>query len=171
MNYSYTVKNVKTLNTHDGQALTATLYRSKVKVGAVEDSGHGGGMFAWIDKDEEREAFRVWIKELGTVTYPAGNGMPEFTVDHNEDSVLALLVTAYEEAQANAKLDQSAKKNLVYRYVDDSANSYRVAPRPATLLNTPLKQLLFIYKQKAPWFSKVTEVWVIGEGWKLVSSF
>ena len=49
----YTVKNVKTLETSDGVAFTATVYRDGKRIGTAENSGTGGPNFYWFDDPDD----------------------------------------------------------------------------------------------------------------------
>ncbi|UQN10149.1 hypothetical protein [Deinococcus sp. QL22] len=113
----YALKNVKTLDTSDGYAFTATLHKDGKKVANVENSGHGGPTMVWWSTRAHEDVFGAWVATLGSYTYPPMLGM---------------------ETPLTVSLDPTD---------------------PATLK---------LIAAKAPWWSKVGEVWIIGKGWQAV---
>ncbi|GGR37878.1 hypothetical protein [Deinococcus ruber] len=168
--HPYTIKALKTLATSDGFALTAQLYREKTCVASVENGGQGGPTWAsFISRDEEQQ-FSAWVATLNEKTYPAGEGMPEFTVKPTTETALDLLITAVEEAKEAKKLDRNAQTSLVYRTVNDGEETYRKAPLPPSLQGRPISEIVALYRARADWFHQVTTVWVIGQGWTSADS-
>lgn len=165
MPYPYRIKNLRTLETHDGQALTATLYRGKLRVGTIEDTGTGGGIWPHFTSRAEQDLFSEWVRSLGNVTSPAHSGMPEFTYAHTDDSALDLLVREVQLAHEARKLDRAAGTHLLYRLAEDGEHAYRTAPLPEQARALPLAAVIAMYRVKAPWFAAVTGVWVAGTGW------
>ena len=165
MPYPYSIKTLRTLPTHDGQALTATLYRGKLKVGTIEDTGTGGGTWAHFASRAEQDLFSAWVKSLGEVHRPAGNGTPAFSYAHTEDSALGLLITEAQDAKEAAQLNRAAKTNLLYRQAEDGEHAYRKMTLPEQTRDLPLAAVIAVYRVKAPWFAAVTGVWVPGNGW------
>lgn len=168
--YPYSVKSVKTLETHDGQALTAVLYHGSKKVGSIEDGGTGGGIWPHFLTRAENDAFAVWVTSLGDAHYPASKGMDAMTFPHNNESALEMLLDEYDRVKSDARMDRAAKTKLIYREAADSQDSYRVADLSDPVRALPLPSIVALYQQKASWFAKASDVWVIGAGWIPISA-
>lgn len=168
--YPYSVKGVKTLETHDGQALTAALYHGSKKVGSIEDSGTGGGIWPHFNTVLDDLEFTAWVKSLGDAHYPASRGMDAMTFPHTSESVLEMLLDEYDRVKSDARMDRAAKTKLIYREAADSQDSYRVADLSDPVRALPLPSIVALYQQKASWFAKASDVWVIGTGWTPISA-
>jgi len=61
----YELKNYKSLNTHNGVAWTATLYKGRFKIAYVEDQGNGGSiMVSWnISHEKGCADLEKWFLE------------------------------------------------------------------------------------------------------------
>lgn len=159
----YDVKGVKYLPTHDGVAFTGTLLKDGKRIGTIENGGTGGPNVARFDTRDAEAAFRAWVATLGTHTYPARGALPEFTVPHDEETAIECLLQIDDERREARDFDRRAKTAIVYREHGDRSDQYRSAKFASTL--TPTRALA-AYRASAPWWSRVTEVWHIGEGWK-----
>jgi len=165
MSYPYSIKNLRMLQTHDGHALTATLYREKLKIGTIEDTGTGGGIWPHIESRSEQDLFNDWVKSLEEVTSEARPDMPAFTYAHTSDSALDLLVSEVLAAKETARLDRAAKTKFLFRDASDGETSYHQVDTPERLRALSFQALLETYRLKAPWFATVVDVWVPGKGW------
>ena len=169
MTNPYTIKNLKTLNTSDGQALTANLYRAGKKVGMVEDDGHGGEVYAFFTTPADNEQFEAWVATLGTITHPAKYGFPTLTVPHNTATALEMLVSDALKEKEAAKLNKAAQTKLLYRKTGDGAGMYRSTALHPSVLGKPAAIIVALYTAEAPWFKAVNEIWVSGHGWTAVT--
>ncbi len=159
----YDIKGVKYLPTRDGVAFTGTLYKDGKRTGSVENGGTGGPNCAHFDTRAYETAFRAWVATLGTHTYPARNGRPELTVPFDEETAIECLLQIDDARREARAFDRRAQKAIVYREAGDGPDQYRSVKFASTL--TPTRALA-AYRASAPWWSRVTEVWHIGEGWK-----
>ena len=124
----YELKNIKTLNTSNGIAWTASVYKDGKRIGSAEDRGDGGSSSLYITTYAEEQALVEWAR---TAVQGSGLWMEEFstmpidihhvggavTQGYRFDTELAL---AY--LMEIADLDKKSKKNLVFRVAKTSTD-------------------------------------------------
>lgn len=121
----YTVKNVKTLNTSDGYAFTATLYKDGKKVGTLEQGGHGGSTdvqmdgATWADREPMLAEFAAWTRENCE-----GSWIAEFVGGTVADSELGADMLV-ERFLLNRDLNRASKTKIVFRLPEDGDTAYR----------------------------------------------
>lgn len=59
----YELKNIKTLNTSDGVAWTATVYKDGKRIGTAEDRGDGGSARLYVSDRAEEVSLVEWARE------------------------------------------------------------------------------------------------------------
>jgi len=121
----YELKNIKTLNTHDGVAWTASVYRDGKRIGTAEDRGDGGSSWLYLDNRADEADLVAWCAEASknsglwmaqyateTIkTHHVGgeqNGTATYELRFNDEMALAYLMEV-------SDLDKRAKKNIVFR--------------------------------------------------------
>jgi hypothetical protein len=121
----YELKNIKTLNTHDGVAWTASVYRDGKRIGTAEDRGDGGSTWLYLDNRADEADLVAWCAEASknsglwmaqyateTIkTHHVGgeqNGTATYELRFNDEMALAYLMEV-------SDLDKRAKKNIVFR--------------------------------------------------------
>lgn len=121
----YTVKNVKTLNTYDGYAYTATLYKDGKKVGTLEQGGHGGSTdvqmdgSTWADREPMLAEFAAWTRENC-----ADSWIKDFVGGTSADSELGADMLV-ERFLLNRDLARASKTKIVFRLPEDGETAYR----------------------------------------------
>lgn len=120
----YELKNIKKLNTSNGVAWTATIYKDGKRIGTAEDRGDGGAPYVWLIQSE-LEAFVEWareavdgsglwmeqyVKKTIKTDYVGGekDGTSSYEPQFDEEMAIAYLMEV-------AELDKKAKKYLVFR--------------------------------------------------------
>jgi len=162
MSSPYVLRNLKVLETAGGVTLTANLYRDTLKVGTVEDDGRGGGNWVRFFCRSEGNQFASWVASLGT--YTLALGAQTLTLPHNTESATELLIQAAEAALEVRKLDRAAQTNLIYRLAEDGENHHKTA-LPPSVNGKSVSEVVASYRQSAPWWTTVAEIWVPGQGW------
>lgn len=121
----YELKNIKTLNTSNGVAWTATVYKDGKRIGTAEDRGDGGSAWLYVKNYAEELELTAWCAEAcknsglwmaeyankyGTVHHVGGekDGEQTWEMSFNTEMALAYLMEVYE-------LDKKAKKYMVFR--------------------------------------------------------
>lgn len=121
----YELKNIKTLNTHEGMAWTATVYKDGKRIGTAEDRGDGGSTWLYVSNYAEELELTAWCAEASknsglwmaeyalkyqTVHHVGGekNGEKTWEMAFSTEMALAYLLEV-------ADLDKKAKKYLVFR--------------------------------------------------------
>jgi hypothetical protein len=121
----YELKNIKTLNTHEGQAWTASVYKDGKRIGTAEDRGDGGSSWLYLDNRADEDAFVAWCAEASknsglwmaqyateTIkTHHIGgekNGTETYELRFNTEMALAYLMEI-------SDLDKRAKKDIIFR--------------------------------------------------------
>jgi hypothetical protein len=105
----YSIKNLKTWETHDGGGFQATLYRDGKRIGLVTNDGWGGCNHYDLPR-EEIDALEAYAKTLGTL--PADPRYPDLpALEYDGDLVVDELVSAFEIRKAWRR---DAKKNLLF---------------------------------------------------------
>lgn len=159
----YDIKGVKYLPTHDGVAFTGTLYKDGKRIGSVENGGTGGPNCAHFDTREGGTAFRAWVATLGTHTYPAQNGRPELTVPFDEETAIECLLQI-DDAPRGAGLRPASPEG---HRLPRGGRRTRSVPQREVRVHPDAHPRPGRLPGQCPWWSRVTEVWHIGEGWKL----
>jgi hypothetical protein len=121
----YELKNIKTLNTHEGQAWTASVYKDGKRIGTAEDRGDGGSSWLYLDNRADEDALVAWCAEASknsglwmaqyateTIkTHHIGgekNGTETYELRFNTEMALAYLMEI-------SDLDKRAKKDIIFR--------------------------------------------------------
>ena len=121
----YELKNIKTLNTHEGMAWTASVYMDGKRIGTAEDRGDGGSSWLYLDNRTEEDALVAWCAEAcknsglwmaeyalkyQTVHHVGGekNGEKTWEMAFDTEMALAYLLEV-------ADLDKKAKKYIIFR--------------------------------------------------------
>lgn len=121
----YQLKNIKTLNTHEGMAWTATVYKDGKRIGTAEDRGDGGSTWLYVSNYAEELELTAWCAEAsknsglwmaeyankyGTVHHVGGekDGEQTWEMSFSTEMALAYLLEV-------ADLDKKAKKNIIFR--------------------------------------------------------
>lgn len=121
----YELKNIKTLNTHEGMAWTATVYKDGKRIGTAEDRGDGGSSWLYLDNRTEEDALVAWCAEAcknsglwmaeyalkyQTVHHVGGekNGEKTWEMAFSTEMALSYLLEV-------ADLDKKAKKHIIFR--------------------------------------------------------
>lgn len=121
----YELKNIKTLNTHEGMAWTATVYKDGKRIGTAEDRGDGGSTWLYVSNYAEELELTAWCAEAsknsglwmaeyankyGTVHHVGGekDGEQTWEMSFSTEMALAYLLEV-------ADLDKKAKKNIIFR--------------------------------------------------------
>lgn len=121
----YELKNIKTLNTHEGMAWTATVYRDGKRIGTAEDRGDGGSTWLYVSNYAEELELTAWCAEAcknsglwmaeyalkyQTVHHVGGekNGEKTWEMAFSTEMALAYLLEV-------ADLDKKAKKHIIFR--------------------------------------------------------
>ena len=127
----YTVKNVKTFDSHDGGGYNCTLYRENKKIATAHDGGYGGGVeLHWLDRDTGKkenglpvlqpsiESIRFYdmIKDLEPVQYH------EEPLSYNDNMFVGELVNEYE---LNKQYKRWCRKQTVFRVKGDPEGEFR----------------------------------------------
>lgn len=123
----YTIKNLRTMQGHDGGAFSATLYKDSRKVAVIVQEGHGGmtdvDFFGADRADSDRMAneFAEWVK-----VNCADHWIAEYVNEERGDGPAALgaemLVERHEEGK---RLARHAKTKVLFRLPDDDADGCR----------------------------------------------
>lgn len=117
----YQLKNIKTLNTSNGVAWTATVYKDGKRIGTAEDRGDGGSSSLYITNYAEElelvewarttvQGSGLWMDEFATMPIDIHHVGGAVTEGYRFDTEMAL---AY--LMEVADLDKKSKKNLVFR--------------------------------------------------------
>ncbi len=107
---TYEMKNIKKLSTHNGVALTGTLYRDGKRIATVEDQGNGGSLWInWIESEKtEYPILREWF-----LNNCAGHWTERHKNDENcEEMAIELIIEISEN-------NKDSKKSIVVRVVGD----------------------------------------------------
>lgn len=121
----YELKNIKTLNTHEGMAWTASVYMDGKRIGTAEDRGDGGSSWLYLDNRADEDALIAWCAEAcknsglwmakyalkyQTVHHVGGekNGEQTWEMAFSTEMALAYLLEV-------ADLDKKAKKHIIFR--------------------------------------------------------
>lgn len=107
---TYEMKNIKKLSTHNGVALTGTLYRDGKRIATVEDQGNGGSLWiSWIESEKtEYPILREWF-----FNNCAGHWTERHKNDENcEEMAVELIIEISEN-------NKDSKKSIVVRVVGD----------------------------------------------------
>lgn len=121
----YELKNIKTLNTHEGMAWTATVYKDGKRIGTAEDRGDGGSTWLYVSNYAEELELTAWCAEAsknsglwmaeyankyGTVHHVGGekDGEQTWEMSFSTEMALAYLLEV-------ADLNKKAKKNIIFR--------------------------------------------------------
>lgn len=119
---SYQLKNIKTLNTSNGVAWTASVYRDGKRIGTAEDRGDGGmattfgisyteeqALVAWVVAQVQGSG--LWMEEYATdIRTVRSAGTDEITYEPRLDIEMAL---AY--LLEVADLDKKSRNCIVFR--------------------------------------------------------
>lgn len=119
---SYQLKNIKTLNTSNGVAWTASVYRDGKRIGTAEDRGDGGctytynishadevALIAWVA--EQVQGSGLWMEQYATdIRTVRCAGTDEVTYEPRLDMEMAL---AY--LMEIADLDKKSRTSIVFR--------------------------------------------------------
>jgi hypothetical protein len=157
----FTLKNVKTLNTYDGVAFTASIYRDGVRVGTAENSGTGGPNMInaltlhWKDTEALIAELDEWLK-----THCAGHWTAEYVNDAGVRGDLAIDLL-FERGEEARELRKRGKKNIIFRLPEDVGQAmFREIPRSAG----PEMHIVAHIARK----HENAEIWD-GETWKAVA--
>jgi hypothetical protein len=159
----YELKNIKTLNTHDGVAWTATVYKDGKRIGTAEDRGDGGSTWLYLDNRAEEDALVAWCAEASknsgmwmaqyateTIkTHHVGgekDGTATFELRFNDEMALAYLMEV-------ADLDKRAKKNIIFRVPNgndplthvDTHDTYRLSGQSMATATPPSIAQALVY--------------------------
>jgi hypothetical protein len=121
----YELKNIKTLNTSEGMAWTATVYKDGKRIGTAEDRGDGGSTWLYVSSyaeeleliewaREEADGSGLWMEQYTKNTikihHVGGdkNNTETYEFGFNKEMALAYLMEV-------AELDKKAKKNIIFR--------------------------------------------------------
>lgn len=163
----YTLKNVKTLDTHDGTAFTATVYKDGLRVGHAENGGTGGPSMIRFLKPEWAAAFDEWAAGQPPLVLGDSEDHEPFTVAVNGESVADELLALWDRAKLAKKLDQQARTALLVRTRDHVDNGhqleYGLVKAPAGTDPNTAEYRDQCRAQR--WWETVTHLWVIGQGW------
>lgn len=119
---SYQLKNIKTLNTSNGVAWTASVYRDGKRIGTAEDRGDGGmattfgisyqdeqALVAWVV--EQVQGSGLWMEEYATdirTVHSAGTDVVTYEPRLDLEMALAYLMEV-------ADLDKKSRNCIVFR--------------------------------------------------------
>lgn len=121
----YELKNIKTLNTSEGMAWTATVYKDGKRIGTAEDRGDGGCSFLYVSNYAEELELVAWCAEasknsglwMGVYANKYSNvhhvggekdGEQTWEMSFSTEMALAYLLEV-------ADLNKKAKKNIIFR--------------------------------------------------------
>lgn len=117
----YSIKNLRTMQGHDGEAFSATLYKGSEKVAQIVQEGHGGMTDvdfygdSRVQNDQMAAEFAAWVR-----ANCAGHWIAQYVDSENGDGPVALgaemLVERHEEA---ARLKRHAKTKVLFRLPED----------------------------------------------------
>lgn len=109
----YTLKSYKSMETSDGVAFTANLYRGSKHVGYVEDQGRGGALnfsFSAVkDNEASREEGRLFDEWVAKIK-PEGNDGFSWMFNYGMDAEMAMNMLV---AEVQMQKMISATRNLV----------------------------------------------------------
>jgi len=140
----YSLKNVKSFDTDDGYAFSATIYKGKEKIATVENSGRGGCNFYHF------------------VTMQASLDFKEFvqTTEHKDDfeaddSYVEELFIEWEKEKTYKRW---CKKAIVFRLKTDEGEGFRtISPKNKAAWSDTLK-MMYIAKIKAEHGDNIEEI-------------
>ena len=112
---NYEIKNLKTLNTHDGLAFTLTLYKNGKRIGTAENAGRGGCNLYRIKNSELQEFARFAATKVGSETIEP------------EDAFLEILMNEFFKQK---QLKAQSKKNTLFRVKGEKAGGFRTVNIP-----------------------------------------
>lgn len=151
MSSQYNIKNIKTLRTSNGVALTANLYDGKTFVASIEDRGDGGSLWIYWDLDRELHQHQIqqWWKQNCEGHWTAGYTESDNILEH----AMELLIE-------HAQLNKDVKKNIVFR---SGENTYKW--RDSDLSDLPaLMRIAYDYPDAECWNVETQK-------WSMVKSF
>lgn len=130
---SLSFKNMQSRRTHDGGALSATVYLGKTKIGTFEDEGFGGGGFMSFASADAEKYWNAEVEKQG-IREAVYNHSYDF-LDSHADLNNSMLVDAYVSEVFNKKEDEKQLKKLnkacLYGIVDQ--NGFSVGWKKMTL--------------------------------------
>jgi hypothetical protein len=170
----YELKNIKTLNTHEGTAWTASVYKDGKRIGTAEDRGDGGSSWLYLENRADEDALvewcaqaaknsGLWMAQYATETIKTHhiggekNGTETYELRFNSEMALAYLMEI-------SDLDKRAKKDIIFRVPNgndpltcvDTHDTYRLSGQSmATATPSSVAQALVYITTK---FSNA-EVW------------
>jgi len=160
----YTLKSMKELNTADGVAFSAQLYRGRKKIRTLENTGTGGADVLHLTDAAEHDRWDQWIQTLAPFEYPPCEIFPEgMTVTNKTESAYAHLHHQYDEAAEARQLDRLSKTSIIA--LKDGGP------------HTPFTTITFAKGKAGPQHTQsllpqifkthpgVMQVWVVGTGW------
>jgi hypothetical protein len=118
----YTIKNLRTMQGHDGEAFSATLYRDGTKVAVITQEGHGGMTDVDFIVGENRAArdqhagqFAAWVR-----ANCAGHWIAQYVdAEHGDGPVSLGAEMLVEREQERRTLARHAKTKVLFRLPTD----------------------------------------------------